>query len=61
MTDDVCELGSEEKAIVRSAFDRLGLTARSYSRLLKISRTIADLEGSEKIRKHHIAEALRFR
>ncbi len=61
MTDDVCELGTEEKAIVRSAFDRLGLTARSYSRLLKISRTIADLEGSEKIRKHHIAEALRFR
>ena len=42
MTDDVCELGTEEKAIVRSAFDRLGLTARSYSRLLKISRTIAD-------------------
>lgn len=61
MSDDVCELGPEEKAIVRSAFDRLGLTARSYSRLLKISRTIADLEGSEKIRKHHIAEALRFR
>ncbi|MBR6772139.1 MAG: YifB family Mg chelatase-like AAA ATPase [Clostridia bacterium] len=61
MSDDVCELGTEETAIVRSAFDRLGLTARSYSRLLKISRTIADLEGSEKIRKHHIAEALRFR
>ena len=61
MSDDVCELGTEETALVRSAFDRLGLTARSYSRLLKISRTIADLEGSEKIRKHHIAEALRFR
>lgn len=61
MCDDVCELGGEEKEIVRAAFDRLGLTARSYSRLLKISRTIADLEGSEKIRKTHIAEALRFR
>ncbi len=61
MSDDVCELGTEEKEIVRAAFDRLGLTARSYSRLLKISRTIADLEGEKKIRKPHIAEALRFR
>ncbi|MBQ5973603.1 MAG: YifB family Mg chelatase-like AAA ATPase [Oscillospiraceae bacterium] len=59
--DDVCALGPEEKAVVRAAFDRLGLTARSYTRLLKIARTIADLDGSGSIRKQHLAEALRFR
>jgi magnesium chelatase family protein len=59
--DEYCRLGSEEKALIRTAFDRLGLTARSYNRILKISRTIADLEASDFIKTRHIAEALRYR
>jgi magnesium chelatase family protein len=59
--DDYCQLGNEEKALIKTAFDRLGLTARSYNRILKISRTIADLDSSESIKPRHIAEALRYR
>ncbi len=56
-----CVLGDMEKAILKSAFDNLNFSARAYHKLLKLARTIADLDGSENIQVNHIAEALQLR
>lgn len=53
--DDGCE------ELMHQAFDRMGLTARSYDRILRVARTIADLDGSENITASHIAEAIQYR
>ena len=56
-----CELDETCEELMRGAFDRMGLTARSYDRILRVARTIADLEGSENIEAEHIAEAIQYR
>jgi len=56
-----CALGKEEHKLLRTAFDNMGLSARAYDRILKVARTIADLEGSENICSEHIFEAIQYR
>lgn len=56
-----CKIGKEEKSILKEAFDRFNLSARAYNRILKVARTIADLENCENIRVDHIAEAIQHR
>ncbi|MEQ2456513.1 YifB family Mg chelatase-like AAA ATPase [Flavonifractor hominis] len=56
-----CTLDEPGSALLRGAFDRLGLTARSYDRILRVARTIADLDASERIAVEHVAEAVQYR
>ena len=56
-----CQLDDAGERLMQGAFDRLGLTGRSHDRILRMARTIADLEGSERIEASHLAEAIQFR
>jgi magnesium chelatase family protein len=56
-----CELDPAGHRMLELAGERLGFSARSYSRILKVARTVADLAGSEQIRESHLAEAIQYR
>ena len=56
-----CELDEAGAGLMKQAFEAMGLTARSYDRILRVARTIADLDGSENIGPQHIAEAIQYR
>ncbi len=56
-----CMLDDKGKAVLKQAFERMGLSARAYDRVLRVARTIADLEGAENITAAHVAEAVQYR
>ena len=56
-----CPLGAEERQMMEDMFSSMNLSARAYHKIIKVARTIADLEGEELIRRHHLAEAACYR
>jgi magnesium chelatase family protein len=56
-----CRIDEDSLSLMETAMNRLGLSARAYNRILKVARTIADIEGAEKIASHHISEAIQYR
>lgn len=61
MVRDLCKINPAGQTLLKKAMEKLGLSARAYDRILKVSRTIADLAGSEEIKLEHLAEAIHFR
>lgn len=56
-----CKLDSKGEELLQNAFRKLKLSVRAYERILKVARTIADLEGKENIEFQHVAEAIQYR
>lgn len=56
-----CQLGEAEERLMKRAYLAMGLTARTYHKILRVARTIADMEESERIREHHLKEAISYR
>lgn len=61
MIEKYCKIDQESDQILEKAFNKLGLSVRAYSRILKVARTIADLDEKENIEKQHILEAIQYR
>ena len=61
LTRRYCVLSEEADSLLKESFDALGMSPRAYDKILRISRTIADLEGSENIELDHVAEAIQYR
>lgn len=61
MVRELCIINQAGRSLLRTAIERLGLSARAYSRILKVSRTISDLAGSTEIKVEHLAEAIQYR
>ncbi len=61
MTKEFCVLSDDANALLKASFEKLGLSARAYDKILRIARTIADLDSAENIEISHIAEALQYR
>ena len=56
-----CLLDAQASALLRAAYDKMGMSARGYDRIIRVARTIADIDASETIRANHIAEAIQYR
>jgi magnesium chelatase family protein len=61
MLREVCRIGEAGNQLLKTAMDKLGLSARAYDRILKVARTIADLDGAKDIQTEHLAEAINYR
>ncbi len=61
MVKEICQINSAGKTLLKTAMEKLGLSARAYERILKVSRTIADLSGTDEIKIEHLAEAIQYR
>ncbi len=61
LIEQYCPLGAKEQALLRTAFDRLQLSARGYHKILKVARTVADLDGAKEISVQHLAEVIQYR
>lgn len=61
MLKEICVINTASQNLLKTAMEKLNLSARAYDRILKVSRTIADLSSSDDIKPEHLAEAIQYR